>query len=66
MLPKIYSCEVVETRAVRMLYRVEASSQNEAEDRLSSGETIEEFELKTEGVVDRSPMLDTLRVMGEN
>ncbi len=49
----IYEQEVVEIRHYRVRYRVEADSWEEAEDKLHSGETVEEEEIEFVGVVDR-------------
>lgn len=57
-----YTCEVIETIAVRKLYTVEARNLREAKRKIAIGDTTNEIELRDEGVIDRQPDFDILTV----
>jgi hypothetical protein len=53
-VPKQYTVEVMETRQVRVLYTVQAEDELEAKELAETGETVDEHEIDSGNVTNRT------------
>ena len=53
-MPKQYTVEVMETRQVRVLYTVQAEDELEAKELAETGETVDEHEIDSGNVTNRT------------
>lgn len=65
MTRRIYEVNVYETRTYLVKYTVSGKDDEEALEKAGIGDTLEEKELKLEGVESREPDLDTLQQTDE-